>query len=106
MSQHQRRKNSHKRKPSPIPIPLLLGLGGLALIAVAALAFWGGDRSKAPKAEIEVTGAPSLKVDQEVVDLGDVKLGQTVEVAFQLTNVGDKPLQFTEEPYIEVKEGC
>jgi hypothetical protein len=47
-----------------------------------------------------------LKADKEKVDLGQVKLGQNVKVAFVLTNVGDKPLRFTEAPYIEVKEGC
>jgi len=33
-------------------------------------------------------------------------LGKTVEVSFLLTNVGDKTLQFTQAPTIEVKEGC
>jgi hypothetical protein len=58
------------------------------------------------KAKLEVTGSPSLKVDQEKVDLGNVKLGRTVEVSFQLTNVGDQTLRFKEPPTIEVKEGC
>jgi hypothetical protein len=105
MSQHQQKKNSRKKRSSRVSWPLLLSLGGIALLAVAALALWSGNRSK-PRAEIEVTGAPSLKVDQEVINLGDVKLGQTVEAAFQLTNIGDKPLRFLEDPYIEVKEGC
>jgi hypothetical protein len=47
-----------------------------------------------------------LKVDKEKVDLGDVKLGQTVMVSFQLTNLGDKTLKFTKAPYVEVLEGC
>jgi hypothetical protein len=29
-----------------------------------------------------------------------------VQVEYQLTNVGDKPLRFTQDPYIEVVEGC
>ena len=56
--------------------------------------------------EIEVTGAPSLKVDQDTVSLGDINLGRTVNVSFLLTNVGDKPLKFSKAPYIEVKDGC
>jgi hypothetical protein len=84
--------------------PLWLALGGIALIAIAFVAFWRGNSS--PKATIEVTGAPSLKVDQEKVDLGDVKLGVPVKVSFQLTNVGDKLLRFTDTPYVEIKEGC
>jgi hypothetical protein len=52
------------------------------------------------------TGAPRLKVDKQSVDLGDVPLGQTVAVAFELTNSGEGPLRFLEAPYIEVVEGC
>ena len=57
-------------------------------------------------AAIEVHGAASLKVDKEQVDLGDVQLGQTVKVSFQLTNVGDQPLKLSEKPYVELVEGC
>jgi hypothetical protein len=76
-----------------------------AVALVAALVFLarGGQQPAAP---VQVTGAPSLKVDREKVDLGDVRLGQTVSVAFEVTNVGDRPLRFTAEPYIEVVEGC
>ena len=45
-------------------------------------------------------------MNQEKVDLGNVKLGQTVEVKFTLTNVGDKTLRFSKTPYVEVLEGC
>ena len=53
-----------------------------------------------------MNGAPSLKVDQDKVDLGDVPLGKTVTVSFQLSNVGDQPLRFNQAPYVEVVEGC
>ena len=59
-----------------------------------------------PKVTPEVTGAPKLKVDKSDVDLGTVQLGQTVEVAFELTNIGDRQLRFTDVPYVEVVEGC
>jgi hypothetical protein len=84
-------------------LPILIILGGLLLVGIAFLTL--RDKS-APGATIEVTGAPSLKVDKEKVDLGEIKLGKTVEVTFQLTNVGDKTLRFDEQPYIEVVEGC
>jgi len=104
MSQNKSKKYSKKRqRQNRRWLPILIVLGGLLLVALAFLAL----RDKpAPGAAIEVTGAPSLKVDKEEVDLGDVKLGKTVEVSFQLTNVGDETLQFDKEPYIEVVEGC
>ena len=103
MSQRQRSKNTPKQNQGNRLVPILFGLGGLALLILAAFALWGGSK---PKTAIDGSGAPSLKVDKERVDLGDVKLGQTVEVSFLLSNAGDQPLRFNEPPYIEVKEGC
>lgn len=51
-------------------------------------------------------GGPKLAVDKQEINLGDVKLGQTVSAAFTITNTGSAPLRFTEAPYIELKEGC
>lgn len=84
---------------------LLVAVAGLGvtLILVAA-ALLGPDAGK--RAAVEVTGQPRLKVDRQAIDLGEVPLGQVVEVAFVLTNVGDQPLQITQAPYVEVVEGC
>ena len=79
--------------------------GGLVLIGLAFLILRGKYTSQ-PSASIEVQGAPSLKADRGQVDFGDVKLGQTVEASFKLTNVGDQPLRFNKPPYIEVVQGC
>jgi hypothetical protein len=84
---------------------LFLALGGSLLIALAFLVFRGNQNTQS-LAAIAVNGAPSLKVDREQVDLGNVQLGQTVEVSFRVTNVGDQTLRFSEPPYIEVLEGC
>lgn len=108
MSQKNLKSSSHKAKRSRgrnrNRWPIWLALGGVILLAIGFFAYWRGNSS--PKAAIEVVGSPSLKVDKEEVNLGDVKLGKTVEVSFQLTNVGDKTLRFTKAPTIEVKEGC
>ncbi len=102
MSQNKNKKNfRHHRKKQSWPLFLLFG-GGLLLVIGAIFAF----RKPEPKVAIEVAGSPSLKVDQQKVDLGDVKLGRTVDVKFTLMNVGDKPLRFSKAPYIEVVEGC
>ena len=104
MSQHKSKKYSNKRNRQKTKwMPLLLALGGGLLIL---LAFFALREKPSPKAAIEVTGAPSLKVDKDKLDLGDVKLNQPVEVSFQITNVGDQTLRFTEAPYVEVVEGC
>ena len=89
-----------------LPTPMLLVLAGVILVAGALYAVMKTGQPSSSKVPVEVKGSPSLKVDQDKVDLGDVKLGQTVSVSFQLTNVGDKPLKFDEKPYIEVLEGC
>ncbi len=51
-------------------------------------------------------GGPRLAVDRNRIDLGDVKLGSTVQAAFQLTDAGDRPLSIMEKPSVEVLEGC
>ena len=103
MSQTKYKKNlGHHRQKQSWPMLVFIA-GGLLLLIGAVFAF---KKPAASKAAIQVTGSPSLKVDQEKVNLGDVKLGRTVEVKFTLMNVGDQTLQFSKAPYIEVVEGC
>jgi hypothetical protein len=80
-----------------------MGAGLLMLVGVLWVAFGS---SRGGKAAVEVTGAPSLKVDRQKVDLGQVKLGKPVEVKFELANVGDQTLWLTEAPFVQVVEGC
>jgi len=103
MSEHKKKKQlRHQRKKQPWPMVVLLAVGVLLIIG-AIFAF---KKPSAPKEAVEVSGKPSLKVDQQKIDLGDVKLGQTVEVKFKLTNVGDQTLSFDKAPYVDVVEGC
>lgn len=103
MSEHKNKKQlRHRRKKQSWPM-ILFFAGGLLLVIGAVFAL---KRNAEPKAAVEVAGAPSLKVDRDKVDLGVVKLGQTVEVKFKLMNVGDQTLRFTKTPYVEVVEGC
>lgn len=104
MSQKTISKKNRRRRQKNRIAPILLGLGGLVLVIAAVLSLIPGRNGA--RAAIEVNGAPSLKVDRELVDLGDQKNNQPVAVSFKVTNVGDQALRFSEQPYIEVVEGC
>ena len=92
-----------KKQRMPIWLPLII-IAGVALIVVALIG--SGSNTPASTTQPQVSGAPALSVDQEKVDLGDVPLGQTVSVKFEVANAGDQPLRFTQKPYVEVVEGC
>jgi phospholipid/cholesterol/gamma-HCH transport system substrate-binding protein len=94
----------------------LLSVVALALVAFVILMlsgtggfFWQRYWLKARFADVPglKTGAP---VRVAGVEVGLVKaiefVGDRVEVSFQLTNVGDQALRFSEAPYVEVVEGC
>ena len=104
MSKKRRKRQYPARRRGVQVWPLAGIIGGVLLVGLAAFAFWRGQA--APRPAPEVTGAPRLRVDQEKVDLGNVRLGQTVEVSFRVSNVGDQALRFTAPPYVEVVEGC
>jgi hypothetical protein len=92
-----------KNRDKPSKLPLFLMVGGAVILLIAAFSAFQKKPAPVPPA---VNGRPSLKVDKEKVDLGDMKLGSTAQVSFTIANVGDQPLTFSKAPYIEVKEGC
>lgn len=60
-----------------------------------------------PKVTIEVFGNPRIMVDRNYFDYGNVKNGGVpINTSIRITNIGDKPLSFTEMPYLELIEGC
>jgi hypothetical protein len=87
----------------PIWLPLII-IAGAALIMVAIVG--GNNNQSGSTNQPQVSSGPALQVDQEKIDLGDVPLGQTVSAKFEITNVGDQPLRFTQKPYIQVAAGC
>lgn len=101
-------KRSRRRASNRAPsyLPLIIALGGLLLVGAALFAFWRAQQPASPSAPIKVSGRPSLEVDRDFVDFGEVPLGEIVSVDFNLANVGDEPLKFTAKPYVEVVEGC
>lgn len=110
MSQSKIKKNTHiknnRRETAKSNLALYLVLGGIALVAAALFAVWKSGQPAAAGVPIEVKGQPSLKVDRERLDFGDVKLGQTVTASFTLANAGDQTLRITQAPTIQVLEGC
>jgi hypothetical protein len=96
--------NPQKKSTPPIGLLLLVGAGAALLVFVVLSAV--AQNPGASPTRPQVSGAPKVVADKEKVDLGDVKLGQTVDVSFEITNAGDQPLRFTGKPYVEVKAGC
>ena len=91
-----------RSKPKSSRKPLFLIIGG-AVVLIIALIF----AFQQPQPTTDTPGGtPKLRADKELVDLGDIALGSTTKVTFQLSNTGDSTVRFIKEPYVEVKEGC
>lgn len=91
---NQKYRKQQQRKNFPW---LLVALGGGLLLLVAILFARNNGTG---------VGTPSIVVDQDKIDYGYVKFGETRQFAIQVTNSGDGTLRFNEQPYIEVLEGC
>ena len=91
MSKNKKKYRKQKRK---FPWPLV-ALGGLLLVA-AAFFFASQNRDS----------GGTIQVDQQEIDYGYVKYGETKSFAIKVTNTGDGPLRFREAPFVEVVEGC
>jgi len=92
MSKKYKRQKQRKRFPW-----MFVAIGGILLIIVAFFfTNQNGDGG----------GTPSIAVDQQKIDYGDVKFNVEKTFAIKVTNTGDGTLRFKENPYIEVLEGC
>ncbi|MFT3894173.1 MAG: hypothetical protein QM730_21285 [Anaerolineales bacterium] len=89
-------KKHRKQKKQNFPWLLVLLGGGLLLLAAALFANRSGDGG----------GTPSIAVDQQQIDYGDVHFGVNKTFTVKVTNTGNGTLRFKEDPYIEVLEGC
>ena len=91
---NQKYRKQKQRKNFPWLLAVLGG--GLLLLAAVLFANRSGDGG----------GTPSIAVDEQKIDYGYVKYGETRSFAVRVTNTGDGTLRFKEQPYIEVLEGC
>ncbi|MBI5943612.1 MAG: hypothetical protein HY864_04530 [Chloroflexi bacterium] len=87
---HKRQKQSQKFSW------IFLALGGVFIVLAVFLFARDGDGG----------GTPSIAVDQQQIDYGDVKFNVEKTFAIKVTNTGDGTLRFKEDPYVEVVEGC
>jgi hypothetical protein len=86
---------------------MLLIMGGILLLGALVLILPGlGRRGVVDESRVEVAGQPSLRAEPESIDFGVVPLDTPKSFVFDLTNVGDEPLRLSQEPTIEVLEGC
>lgn len=104
-TQRKKFRKGRRSKDQKFLMPLAIISLGVIMIA-AFFAFRPRSDRVDPNYTPEVSGAPSLKPDKEVIDFGDVKLGEWVSASFEITNIGDERLRFLQKPYIEVREGC
>jgi hypothetical protein len=89
-------KKKYRKQRTNFPWPLVALGGVLLLLAAFFFASRNGDGG----------GTPSIAVDQQKIDYGYVKFGETRSFAINVTNTGDGTLRFKENPYIEIVEGC
>jgi hypothetical protein len=91
------KKFKKHRRGRGFPWPLFL-FGGLALIAAAVV--YGG------KGGEDSGGTPKIAVDEQRIDYGVVRFGETRAFRIKVSNTGDGTLRFQEKPNVEVLEGC
>lgn len=89
-------------------LPLYLAAGGALLIIIVGVVWLttNGRGSAGIGSPAQVAGRPALAVDQQKIDFGKVPLDIPIKATFQLSNVGDQPLQILNQPVVEVKQGC
>jgi hypothetical protein len=101
-------KKKHAQSKPP-RVPAWLVLLGIVLAGVTALIAWSfidSNNKASTLVPIEAQGRAKFVADKTQINLGDVKLGETVQAEFKISNAGDQPLRFTQVPIIQVVEGC
>lgn len=102
MSKGLRKKREQRKKKQRMVWAISLGV----LLVASAVFILMRNANRIYPDLVEVQGRPAVKVDQEVIDYGYVRLNTNLTFDIKVTNVGDKTLQFSETPYVEVLEGC
>jgi hypothetical protein len=96
--------------------PVVLVVGGLLLVA-AVIALSLSSRPAQEQVEgrpgtpalsiADIQAAPEAQIDDLKVDFGPMKMGaDSASLRLTLRNSGDKALQFSQPPYIQLADGC
>jgi len=102
MSKKLRRKRQQRKKQQK----LIWAISAGVLLMASVVFVLVQNASRIDPELVEVQGRPAVKVDQELIDYGYVKLNRNLTFEIKVTNVGDQTLRFSETPYVEVLEGC
>jgi hypothetical protein len=104
-------KGGKTKTTSPLKrntLPLYLAGGALLVIIIGIVLLLSnpGRGASGSGSPAQVTGQPKLALDREQINFGKVPLDKTVKATFQVSNIGDQPLQILGEPMVEVRAGC
>jgi hypothetical protein len=101
MSTRRRRRGGKRYFAWPI-----LAFGGILLIFAAFLFANSARGRNEGNGRNDGAGTPNITVDQEKIDYGYVKFGNSESFKIRVSNKGDGTLRFAEQPYVQVMEGC
>src|SRR5512143_1486217 len=101
MSRRNRPRSRGERRSLALPV-IIAGVALILAAAVLLLRQGGGGGGGG----VSESGSPQITVDQQKVDYGYVKFGETRSIKITVTNTGKGVLRFTKSPYVEVLEGC
>lgn len=94
-------RRTHRRS---FPWPLAAFGAGLLILAAVLFARNAGQPASATAAS--GPGGGKISADPAKLDYGYVPFGNEKSIRIRVTNAGNGPLRFTDQPYIEVVEGC
>ncbi len=100
----KRRNGRHKQQGSGWII--VAALASLVLLIGAVIAAAQGGTANGPAVNAPAVVKGGLKIDPGEINMGDVKLGRTVDASFKIENVGNQTITIKEQPYVELVKGC
>ena len=96
------KKHRRQKRNGATAKAVIASLVGLVLVVAAFFMLRSNNRGGG-----EVSGGtPAISVDPKVIDFGNLKDYTVKTISIRVTNTGTGMLRFTDQPYIQVVEGC